>query len=76
MTPGPDTSNYKRMHIEKLIQKTDKLLANARGRLEKVIAGNCLEEQKSKIAAIRGSLYYLSLLGNEEDGYISPPLFN
>lgn len=74
---NPDSAEYNRVTSEELMQNTERLLTDARGRLENVILGSCLEdeERKTKIAEIlKRSLYYLSLWGNEEDGYA--PLFN
>lgn len=68
------TADFKKISSEELMQNTDRLLADAREKLVKVIMGSCLDDaEKIKIAdAFKESLYYLSLWGNEEDGYGFP----
>jgi hypothetical protein len=67
-TPG--TEEFKRLYTKEIMQKRERLLPKARDRLAMVIMGSCMDDdEKVKIAnTLRGSLYYLDLQGNEEDG--------
>ena len=70
-TPGNDAAES--IVSEELGQDTWKLLRKASDNVAAAIYGATLDDEERKLAiarTLRGSLHYLDLFGNDEEGYV------